>query len=147
MSQASTSTPKGATAMAETVHDTRPNIFPAFRYRDAHAALAWLTKTFGFEKFLEVPMPDGGIAHAEMSLGPGVIMLGSMREDPSNPWAAVRQGVYIYVADVDAHYARAKAGGADIVRHLQDTDYGSREYSVRDPEGFLWSFGTYRPGT
>jgi uncharacterized glyoxalase superfamily protein PhnB len=124
-----------------------PNIFPAFRYRDAPAALAWLAKTFGFEKALEVPMPDGGIAHAEMSLGPGVIMLGSMRDDPGNPWAAVRQGTYIYVADVEAHYAHAKAAGADIVRQLQDTSYGSREYSVRDPEGFLWSFGTYRPGS
>ena len=82
-----------------------------------------------------------------MSLGPGVIMLGSMREEPNNPWAAVKQGIYVYVADVDAHYRRAKAAGAEIVRELQDTSYGSREYAVRDPEGFLWSFGTYRPET
>jgi uncharacterized glyoxalase superfamily protein PhnB len=59
----------------------------------------------------------------------------------------VRQGVAVYVADVDAHYARAKAAGAQIVRELEDTPYGSREYSVRDLEGFLWSFGTYRPET
>jgi len=54
--------------------------------------------------------------------------------------------VYVYVEDVDAHHARARAAGAEIVRPLQDTDYGSREYSVRDLEGHLWSFGTYHPG-
>jgi len=53
----------------------------------------------------------------------------------------------VYVADVDAHYARAKAAGAEIVMELEDTDYGSRGYSVRDLEGHLWSFGTYHPGT
>jgi uncharacterized glyoxalase superfamily protein PhnB len=122
-----------------------PNIFPVFRYQDAPAALKWLAKAFGFKKQLEVPAPGGGIAHAQMSFGPGMIMLGSAQEDPDNPWAAVKQGVAVYVEDVDAHYDRAKAAGAQIVRELQDTPYGSREYSARDPEGFLWSFGNYRP--
>ena len=54
-------------------------------------------------------------------------------------------GIYVYVEDVQAHHDRAKAAGAEIVRSLQVTDYGSWEYSVRDPEGHLWSFGTYRP--
>ena len=63
-----------------------------------------------------------------------------------NPPDEVQQGVYVQVEDVDAHYARARAAGAEIVRPLQDTDYGSREYSVRDLEGHLWSFGTYQPG-
>lgn len=124
-----------------------PNLFPAIRYQDAPAALEWLAKAFGFRKTLVVPMPDGTIAHAQMSFGPGVIMLGSMRDEPGNPWAGVRQGVAVYVADVDAHHARAKAAGAEIVRELEDTPYGSREYSVRDLEGFLWSFVTYRPET
>src|SRR6266576_4362547 len=89
------------------------------------------------------------IAHAQMKLGPGVIMLGSGKHGPGtdNPWNTVKQGVYVYVEDVDAHYARAKAAGAEIVMELEDTDYGSRGYSVRDLEGHLWSFGTYRPGT
>src|SRR5262245_28965904 len=115
-----------------------PNVFPAFRYQDAPAALEWLAKAFGFKKVLEVPMGDGTIAHAQMSFGPGVIMLGSVRNDPGNPWGTVRQGVAVYVADVDAHYRRAKAAGAEIVSELEDTSYGSREYSVRDLEGFLW---------
>ena len=71
--------------MAQKIREDLPNIFPAFRYRDAPAALAWLAKAFGFAKLMEHPLPDGGIAHAEMSLGPGVIMLGSMREEPGNP--------------------------------------------------------------
>ncbi|HYR95907.1 MAG TPA: VOC family protein [Candidatus Binatus sp.] len=133
--------------MPKTPSEGSPNIFPALRYRDGAAAVDWLARAFGFEKQMVVPGPDGTIAHAQLSLGPGVIMLGSAGdEQDKNPWAAVKQGIYVYVKDVDAHYRRAKASGADIVRELQDTDYGAREYSVRDPEGHLWSFGTYYPG-
>jgi uncharacterized glyoxalase superfamily protein PhnB len=122
-----------------------PNIFPALRYQDGPAAIEWLARAFGFEKQMVVPGPGGTIAHAQMRFGPGVIMLGSAKHGPDNPWDTVPQGIYVYVADADAHYARAKAAGAEIVMELRDTDYGSREYSVRDPEGHLWSFGTYRP--
>jgi uncharacterized glyoxalase superfamily protein PhnB len=128
------------------VADT-PNIFPAIRYQDALAAIDWLTKAFGFEKHFVVPSSGGNVAHAELQLGRGMIMLGS-KGDPvatQNPWDAIEQGIYVCIADVDAHYARAKAAGAEIVRPLQDTDYGAREYSVRDLEGHLWSFGTYDP--
>ena len=131
--------------MSASSRDERPNIFPAFRYQDAPAALEWLTKAFGFKKQIVVPGTEGQIAHAQMSFGPGVIMLGSAHSDPDNPWATVKQGVAVYVEDVDAHYARAKAAGAQVVRQLQNTPYGSREYSARDLEGFLWSFGNYRP--
>jgi len=130
--------------MSQTARDTLPTIFPALRYQDAPAALEWLAKAFGFKKLMAAPLPDSGIAHAEMSLGNGAIMFGSMRHDPGNPWSAAKQGIYVYVDDVDAHYARAKAAGAEIIRELQSTPYGSREYSARDPEGHLWSFGTYR---
>jgi uncharacterized glyoxalase superfamily protein PhnB len=124
----------------------RPNIFPALRYRNGAAALEWLGKAFGFEKHFVAPAPDGGIAHAQMCLGPGMIMLGSGKgQGEANPWEQVPQGTYVYVENVDAHYARAKAAGAEIVRDLANTDYGSREYSVRDLEGHLWSFGTYDP--
>jgi uncharacterized glyoxalase superfamily protein PhnB len=122
---------------------TKPNIFPTLRYENGSAALDWLAKAFGFEKQFVVPGPSGTIAHAQLTLGLGMIMLGSGSQEPGNPWDAVPQGVYVQVENVDAHYARAKAAGAEIVRELKDTDYGSREYSVRDPEGHLWSFGTY----
>lgn len=85
-----------------------------------------------------------------MSIGQGVIMLGSPR--PEKGWAspldlpAVNQTVYVVVNDPDAHCARAKAAGAEIVIDLKDEDYGSRGYTARDPEGNYWTFGTYRPG-
>src|SRR5581483_718770 len=123
-----------------------PNIFPALRYPDGPGAIEWLGKAFGFEKQMVVPGPNGTIAHAQLRLGPGFVMLGSARhEHGANPWDNEKQGVYVYVADIDAHYRRAKAAGAEIVRDLQNTDYGSREYSARDPQGHLWSFGTYHP--
>lgn len=125
----------------------KPNVFPGLRYSNAPAAIDWLERSFGFARQLVVPGPEGSIAHAQLKIGPGLVMLGSAPEkpDPANPWDAVRQGVYVYVEDVDAHYRRARAAGAEIVRELADTEYGSREYSARDPEGHLWSFGTYQP--
>jgi uncharacterized glyoxalase superfamily protein PhnB len=124
-----------------------PTVFPALKYKDGHAAVDWLGRVFGFQKMTAYPGADGSLAHAELRLQSGVIMLGTITApDPANPWADARTGVYVYVEDVDAHYARARAAGAEIVRPLADTDYGSREYSARDPEGHLWSFGTYRPG-
>ena len=124
-----------------------PNIFPAIRYQDGPAAIKWLTKAFGFEKRFVVPGDHGRVTHAELQIAPGMVMLGS-KGDPQtmgNPWDAIEQGIYVCIAEVDAHYARAKAAGAKIVRELEDTDYGSREYSVRDLEGHLWRFGTYDP--
>jgi uncharacterized glyoxalase superfamily protein PhnB len=132
-------------------NDARPNIFPAIRYDDAPAAIEWLVRAFGFEKLFVVPNPDGTIAHGELKLGPGVIMLGSARDDDldmrsPHKLGGVNQSIYVYLPDVDSHYQQAKAAGAAIVREIHDTDYGSREYGVRDIEGNLWSFGTYRPG-
>jgi len=120
------------------------NIFPAVRYRDGHAAIDWLVRTFGFEPQAVFDSPDGGVGHAQLRFGSGVIGLSSAHLTGSdNPWSAVRQGIYIHVNDVDAHHDRARTAGAEIVSPLKDLDYGSREYAVRDPEGHLWGFGTY----
>lgn len=127
-------------------HDPAPNIFPALKYKDGPAAVDWLERVFGFEKQMVVPGPDNTVAHAELRFGPGFIMVGSARPaDKDNPWANEPVGIYVYVEDVKTHHDRAKAAGAQIVRPLHETEYGSREYSVRDLEGHLWSFGTYRP--
>ena len=131
--------------MAVSSPENSPNIFPVFRYQDTPAAMRWLNKAFGFKTLMEIPGPNGGIAHAEMRLGPGVVMLASVRDQPANPWASVKHGTYVYVEDVDAHYAQAKAAQARIVRPIEDTPHGSREYSVLDLEGFLWAFGNFRP--
>jgi uncharacterized glyoxalase superfamily protein PhnB len=114
-----------------------PNIYPFMHFADADAALEWLSRAFGFEELVVYRNDEGAVNHAEMSLGPGIVMLG-----PGDP---ASQGVYVAVEDADAHYERAKAAGADITREIEDTDYGSREYTAKDPEGHVWSFGTYRP--
>jgi uncharacterized glyoxalase superfamily protein PhnB len=125
-----------------------PNIFPAVRYQDAHAAIEWLGRAFGFEKEAVFDGPDGTVAHAQLRLGPGLFGLSSAQpgRSPDNPWSTVRQGVYVTVKEVDALHDRAKAAGAEIVLPLTDQDYGSRDFSVRDPEGHLWGFGTYDMG-
>lgn len=127
--------------------DASPNIFPVLTYRDAAAALEWLHEAFGFEQLFATPGPDGTIVHAEMRTGPGVIMLGSAKSGMAiaTDWRLARQSVYIAVSDPDAHCEGARAAGAEITRELEDTDYGSREYSARDLEGHHWHFGTYRP--
>jgi uncharacterized glyoxalase superfamily protein PhnB len=122
-----------------------PTIFPGLRYADAPAALEWLARAFGFEEVMAVPGPDGTIVHAEMRLGRGMIMLGSDKDDRFGSRAGMG---WIYVAldgDIDAHHDRAVAAGAEVIMELTDTDYGSRDYSVKDLEGNMWSFGTYRP--
>jgi uncharacterized glyoxalase superfamily protein PhnB len=133
---------------------SRSTIIPTMRYRDAPKMLDWLCKAFGFERHFVVPGENGTIAHAQLVMNGGMIMLGSARDDE---WGAIVKAVadvgartgaaYVVVSDVDAHCARAKAAGAEIVRVLQDTPYGSREYAARDPEGQVWSFGTYDPWT
>ncbi|MBP7000086.1 VOC family protein [Amaricoccus sp.] len=121
------------------------SLFPALRYRDAPGAADWLERAFGFARHAVHEGPDGSVAHAELRYGNGMVMFGSARlTEPANPWTE-GEGVYVAVDDIDAHYARAVAAGAEILRPLADTDYGAREYTARDPEGHLWSFGTYRP--
>jgi uncharacterized glyoxalase superfamily protein PhnB len=121
-----------------------PTLYPVFRYHDARAAIEFLKSAFGFRERVVYANPDGTIAHAELSHGGGVLMLGSERADAVG--ARAGQGwLYVAVDDPDAHLERARAAGAVIVTELHDTDYGSREYAARDPEGNLWSLGTYRP--
>lgn len=120
-------------------------IFPAFGYQNAIRAIDWLTRAFGFQRSVVHPGPDDSVIHAELKLGPGVLMVGTWRPGSANAWQASHHAIYAYVQDVDAHYQRARAAGAEIVRAPHDTSYGAREYSARDLEGNLWSFGNYLP--
>ena len=126
-----------------------PSIYPFLRYQDAPAVMDFLKRAFGFEEMARFEGPAGTIAHAEMNLGPCVIMLGSSRAGKARPKPAdlddIEQGIYIAVPNIDEHYATATAAGARIARDINDTDYGSREYSAFDTEGYWWSFGTYQP--
>jgi uncharacterized glyoxalase superfamily protein PhnB len=105
-------------------------------------AIRWLREAFGFTEILVVAGPEGTIAHAELGWRTGVIMLGSGTREPFDKVGMA--SVYVIVDDPDVHYQRAVAAGAEIVLPLKDEDYGSRDYTARDPEGNLWSFGTYR---
>jgi uncharacterized glyoxalase superfamily protein PhnB len=128
-------------------------VIPGLRYRNAPAAIDWLCNTFGFERQLVVPMPDGSIAHAQLRLGGGMIMLGSIHENelsrlikqPDEIGGAVTQSAYILVANADTVYARAKAAGGQIVIEIKDADHGGRGFTCRDLEGHIWSVGTFNP--
>jgi uncharacterized glyoxalase superfamily protein PhnB len=128
-----------------------PTVWPTLRARDARGLIRFLVDAFGFEEVVAWgDQPDGSgdvVVHAQLAwpLGGG-LMLGSVREDPGNPWTLTpgSAGCYVVTDDPDALHAKAAAAGAQVVQELHDTDYGSREFAVRDPEGNLWSFGTYR---
>lgn len=119
-------------------------IFPILRYNDARGAIRSLCATFGFVELFSVPESGPVVRHAQLKLGTNVIMLGSVRPDEGtgNPAA---QALYVYVDDLDAHFERARAAGAQIISPPTDTDFGAREYHVRDLEGHPWTFGTYLP--
>jgi len=125
-------------------------VFPALRYKDAKAAIAWLCNAFGFERHAVYESADA-VDHAELRFGDSIVMLGTKRETAGfsivTPAEAngVTATLYVCVNDVDAHHDRARDAGAKIIRPLTDMDYGSREYSCLDPEGYVWSFGTYAP--
>ena len=128
----------------------RPNIFPAIRYADADAGIAFLKDAFGANEKAVHRGDDGVVHHAELSLGAGLVMVGQHRQDAKFSGEAPRAlaspiSLYVVVDDPDRHHATAREAGVTIVRELEDTDYGSREYSARDCEGNLWSFGTYDP--
>jgi uncharacterized glyoxalase superfamily protein PhnB len=123
-----------------------PQVYPSLRARDARGLIRFLVDAFGFEEV--VVYGDGDrVDHAQLAwpLGGG-IMLGSVRDTSDDPWPleAGTFGAYVVTDDPDGLYQRATAAGAKVAQELHDTDYGSRDFTVVDPEGNLWSFGTYR---
>ncbi|MCW2501044.1 MAG: glyoxalase [Frankiales bacterium] len=123
-----------------------PQVWPTLRAKDAYALIGFLVDALGFEK--TAVYGDGTVVeHAQLSwpLGGGV-MLGSHRDSDEDRWP-LRPGsfgCYVVCDDPDALHARAVAAGAEVTEAPHDTDYGSRDFAVRDPEGNRWSFGTYR---
>jgi PhnB protein len=121
-------------------------ITPYLLYEDAAAALGFLSRAFGFEELRRIEGPEGRVNHAEVRIGDGEVHLG----EPAEPTSPNRLGgtavlLYVYVADVDAHFGRACAAGAEIVDEPADQDYGDRRYHARDPEGHSWYFAQRRP--
>lgn len=135
-----------------------PHVIPTLRYRDAAAAIDFLCDAFGFTRHMVVEGDEREIAHAQLVWRDGMIMLGShggtgaddefgeLQVPPASSDAAVTQSPYLVVEDIEAHYERARAAGAEIVMEIREEDYGAKLYSCRDPEGHLWNFGDYDPG-
>jgi uncharacterized glyoxalase superfamily protein PhnB len=132
---------------------TKSTIMPGLRYQDAPAAIEWLCNVLGFERHAVFPGPDGTIAHAELTLNGGMVMLGSHKQDaygrgfksPRDLGGLETCSTYVIVPDADAIYKRAQTAGATIVRPIENTHYDSREFSVKDSEGHTWTVGTYDP--
>jgi uncharacterized glyoxalase superfamily protein PhnB len=132
---------------------TTATVIPCLRYRNAPAMIDWLCKAFGFEK--HAVYADGDtVHHAQLTFGNGMIMLGSVDNDsafgrriaqPDEIGGRETQCCCVIVADCAAHYAKAKAAGAEIMDELETKDYGGSGYSCRDPEGHMWWFGDYDP--
>jgi len=136
----------------------KPAIIPCLRYEDAPAAIDFLCRAFGFERhavFADDKDP-AIVQHAQLVDRGNMIMLSSVARSDTE-WVEKSgmktvaqaggntQAPYIVIDDVDAHAARARATGAEIISEPADQDYGGRVYSARDPEGHVWSFGSYDP--
>jgi uncharacterized glyoxalase superfamily protein PhnB len=134
---------------------TGSSVIPCLRYRDAPAAIDWLCEVFGFTRHLIVPGDDGTVIHSQLALGTGMVMLGSVRADhygtlvkqPDEFGGAETQACCLIVDDPDAVYARVLSGGGTIIRDIQDESYAGRAFTCRDPEGHLWTVGSYNPWT
>lgn len=120
---------------------------PALFYRDPFAALDFLEQAFGFERTMVITDEEGNLGHSQMSYGAGggTIMVGTeWSEDHKSPASVGRkctQTVHVHMEeDIDAHCARARAAGAEILAEPQDQFYGDRTYRARDPEGHMWTF-------
>ena len=125
--------------------ENMPRITAYLYYEDVAGALAWLARAFGFQERLRMAGRDGGIRHAEMELEEGVIMLGCPAPEYRSPkrLGQATQSLYVYVDEVDKHFARAKEAGAQILEEPADQFYGDRRYGVTDPEGHQWWFAEH----
>jgi len=130
-------------------------LIPSLRYRDAHAAIAWLERAFGFVRHAVHDGPNGTVAHAQLTFaGTGMIMLGSasnpsprpeFNATPAEIGGRVTSPLYLVVPDCVPVYASAQAAGAEVIMELRTMDYGGKAFTVRDPEGYTWAVGEYDP--
>ena len=130
-----------------------PSITPGLLYHDAPQAIEWLCRAFGFEKRLVIPGENSSISHAHLTLGHGGVMLSSAEayafpsfcKSPREVGGVGTVEVIVHVSDPDAHYKHAVSEGVEILIPIEDKPYGGRGYACRDPEGYVWAFGSYNP--
>ncbi len=129
-------------------------VIPGLRYRDALAMIDWLCRAFGFERQAVYATPDGVVMHAQLTLGGGMVMIGSVDSgtsastlltQPDAIGGAETQAPYLVVADIDGAYARATRAGGTMVAELEAKPYGGKGFTCRDPEGHVWHVGDFDP--
>ncbi len=125
---------------------TTPDIYPRLAYRDELAAVEYLTRVFQFVEDREARAEFDGKYLCWLRIGTGVVMLGRANPDVHLIHSPLEAGLTtvmlnVYVHDIDAHYARAVAEGADITMALDDAFFGERRYEATDLEGHRWHFG------
>jgi uncharacterized glyoxalase superfamily protein PhnB len=139
--------------MKTVARHTMSTIVPALRYLNAPEAIEWLCNVLGFERHAIFEGPNGTIAHAELTLNGGMVMLGSQKNDelgrtlksPKEFGGVGTCSMYVIVPNADDAFRRAQKAGAKILRAVEDTHYGTRDFMVEDLEGHTWSVGTYDP--
>ena len=132
---------------------TKSTLIPCLRYRDANAAIDWLCRVFGMREHAVHREDNGDVAHAQLVLGGGMLMLGTARDndygklirEPADSGGLETQSPYVVVDDPRVVYEKVKANGGEIVIELAAPDYGGEHFSCRDPEGRLWNIGSYDP--
>lgn len=122
------------------------SLAPYLFYEDVEGAARFLQEAFGFRLTFTSPHPGGGLAHAQLAHGNGLIMLGHAGGGGlgmvrrADALAALHAGIYVFVDDVDAHCERARGAGAKVVEEPADRFWGDRMYCAVDPEGQFWMF-------
>ena len=133
---------------------TNSTVVPSLRYKDANAAIDWLCRALGFTRHVIFEGPDHTVAHAQLTFGSGMVMLGSEANPgefashmipPSETDGRETVAIALITADATLLYHQAKAAGGEMLLDLREMDYGGKAFTVRDPEGHLWSVGEYDP--
>ena len=132
-----------------TAQTSNATLYPGLQYLDADAAIKWLEEVLGCERIEDHRDGDGNVVHVELGFRGAIIMLSTagVGREPFRSLPAGGRLVYCAIDEVDALHARVREAGGEIAVEITDTDYGSRDFTARDPEGNLWAFGTYRPTT
>jgi uncharacterized glyoxalase superfamily protein PhnB len=141
-------------AMTTLAKNPKSSVIPGLRYRNAKAMIDWLCDVFGFERQAVHAGPGDVVMHAQLTLGGGMIMIGSVEngtpssrllKQPDEIGGTETQSPYLVVSDIDAIYARAKGAGAKMLMDLEDKGYVGKAFTCADPEGHIWHVGTFDP--
>jgi uncharacterized glyoxalase superfamily protein PhnB len=117
-------------------------VLPHVVYQNLPEAIAWLHRVFGFEEYYRYGAPPAG---GQIRAGRAVIQVRQARGQQQSPaqLGYGTQSLTIFLDDVDGHYARAKAAGANILEQPHETEYGEYQYAAEDLDGHHWLFSRH----